>query len=84
MFHAAEQLNAKAAAGKAVPRFYQSWGESDYLEQPNLAFSRHISTLEALDYTKVIVPGPHGWGLHNQGVREFLKWFGKEDQNGTI
>ena len=80
LFHLASALAVRAENGEAVPRIYQSWGEADYLEIPNRNFNEHMQSLPALDYTSIIVPGPHGWGLHNQGVREFLRWFREEVQ----
>lgn len=75
LFHLVSKLNAGAVEENTCPKIYQSWGEEDYLEEPNVKFHEHMKSLNNLDYISVIVPGPHGWGLHNQGVREFLKWF---------
>lgn len=64
-----------AAGGVPRPRLYQSWGEEDYLSVPNEKLHRHMSALQNLDYTARKISGPHGWGLHGDGIYEFLDWF---------
>ena len=36
-------------------------------------FHRHLAALN-LDYTWHKIPGPHGWGVHGQGLGLFLDW----------
>ena len=55
------------------PRIFQSWGEDDYLIEINEAYHHHLQKLN-LDYTWHKIPGPHGWGIHGQGMALFLDW----------
>ena len=84
LFARAAQLNQIAAEGRGpVPRLFQSWGEEDYLAEPNENMHAHLKTLQNLDYTCRVIPGPHGWGIHNEGVRLFLNWFlGEKKEEG--
>lgn len=72
------QMDARIAAGeKCLPKLFQSWGEEDYLAIPNEHMNAHMKQLKHLDYTFHLIPGPHGWGIHGQGLHLFLDWFAK-------
>ena len=62
-----------SASADKKPRIFQSWGEDDYLIEINEAYHRHLAALN-LDYTWHKIPGPHGWGVHGQGLGLFLDW----------
>lgn len=78
------QMDAQAAAGKSTPpKLFQSWGgEADYLNVPNVHMHEHLSGLKHLNYTCFPLDCPHGWGLHNEGVNLFLRWFLSGDEKG--
>lgn len=71
-FYAAARKLSESDGPK--PRLFQSWGEEDYLLEINENFHEYLKSLE-LDYTWHKIRGPHGWGIHGEGVRLFLEWF---------
>ena len=83
LFHVAAELDREASEGrKEIPRLFQSWGEEDYLAVPNENMHAHLKSLKNLDYTYKVIPGPHGWGIHNEGVNLFLDWFLADQKKG--
>lgn len=74
LYAVTERLNEEKRKGNQVPRIYQGWGEEDYLLVPNENMSAHLKRLPFLDYTAVKIPGPHGWGIQNEGFWAFMKW----------
>lgn len=84
LFYVTEKLTRDKELGKAVPRIYQGWGEDDYLMVPNEKMHEHLKSLQNLDYKAVKIPGPHGWGIHNQGFWEFMKWLNEGQKGGEV
>ena len=76
-------IEKRQRAEKEIPRLFQSWGEEDYLAAvPNENMHAHLKSLKNLDYTYKVIPGPHGWGIHNEGVNLFLDWFLADQKKG--
>ena len=76
LYDLTKKLNARAWAGEAVPKLFQSWGgEEDYLNIPNIHMNEHMKTMKHLDYTCCKLHCRHGWGEHNEGVNLFMDWF---------
>lgn len=84
LYHVLEELDKRAAKKElSVPKIYQSWGDKDYLIEPNEKMNSYIKTLEHLDYTAIKIPGIHGWGTNAVGVHNFMDWMmngGKEEK----
>lgn len=55
------------------PRIFHCWTTEDYLKEINEHFHEHCVSLN-LDYTSLIVPGVHGWGEHDAGLRGMIDW----------
>ncbi|GEM_PF-2550333 len=59
------------------PRIFHCWTTDDYLREINERFHEHCKTLD-LDYTHLVVPGVHGWGEHDAGLKGFITWLAKD------